>query len=1288
MTTNKKNDIPTMVREIPAWARKPTKKKQPSALTTMSQHTDVAQARRVNSNNVPVLIAAQKAERAEARRRVNLPTKPQQHGLRPMPGGTQHTGPLVMEPTESQRRATRLQQHLRVDSPYNPLAALAVEPLNGTINNATFLPLDESQLPLALFDSSDYETHSPAEWLSLDRTGSALRYDGREWKWADVELLGYDAGVQRYNVRFAATGEQKSVGRLGLRFSSEDPELFAARQAFVHDARERCKAALRLEHYVRCLDSAAYDRLPQAAVQRVLRKARVDVSSLPGLRLKEVVAEVMGQYTTGVKKGSLFYRLRTNEAFRREYEALRLPALSVPPPPPQFGKVQVPGSFTASRAYVHEHLITGKEVVLKLQQWLVASLWHGSFADQRFVKTVREEFKLPMRLETFDTHQQQHCKAVTDNFLRGWRRTMAERLVDFLQDHYNIFESSQVAYQKSPLKRVLKNFNLLMQTQLREAVEQSAKDWVGFFEAFLAPGEGGSGEEGEEGEDGLLRIEEMEVEEGADGDVWDADDFGDFDEDGGSGSRTSGRASPGLPPAAGAAAAPARPPPFRTSHDTLFHLELIADAATGEVSFQPHVSDFEDMVMSMLDRMVEASSQFDTVDSLILTLQKLEPESLTDMGADSTVYATTDAVLADARERLSSFFERAAAAPEAVAEKFRRVAAEVAVDPRASAESFFAGTEQGSGGGNGGTFTLKAVDARIHKYWAVKDEVQSLAHNLEFLGPFTLHLASSKRAVQEQAAAVVQAHCELLAQRMRESCGHVVAAYEDVMKRISRKPTNEAALKKLTAFLDDVPGEVRRLQQDVARVFEQMALLEKYQYRVAFEDFAMVWSTVEWPQKVKEHVEEALYDLEKDKTHMVSVLEKERLEYQESLAGFASQVEAFAQYGDWDQIEVVVDKAYTLERALQEALDRGKDFNERETVIGYHDLTDYSVLDKLAKDFEPYLSVWSMASDFVTKKAQWLTGPFLELDGPAMEQDVSKWWQQSYKLRKQLERSSPGAAGIAGQLREEVTAFRENLPIVTSLASKALRERHWIALSDGLAEASEKAGVARMELTPDDDLTLMQLTEMNITQHWEFIEGVCMRAEKEFRLEQGLEAMKMEWDDFNFELMPYKNTGAFVCGCGGWRATGWRDQDSCARRGLHGAHAGTHQHPQQHQHSRALTNHTHTHTHTRAQAPTSSKAPTKSPPSWTTKSSRRRLCWARPTSSPSSRCASAGRRGCSTSRSCWRSGSTASALGCTWSPSSGPRTSCGRCPRRGGASTRWTVRGARSCRTRSRTRAC
>ncbi len=69
---------------------------------------------------------------------------------------------------------------------------------------------------------------------------------------------------------------------------------------------------------------------------------------------------------------------------------------------------------------------------------------------------------------------------------------------------------------------------------------------------------------------------------------------------------------------------------------------------------------------------------------------------------------------------------------------------------------------------------------------------------------------------------------------------------------------------------------------------------------------------------------------------------------------------------------------------------------------------------------------------------------------------------------------------------------------------------------------------AGKDISPDEDLTLQQLIEENIMQHWSSVEEVCTVAEKEHALDKALDNMMAEWKDVDFDVLPYKETGTYV----------------------------------------------------------------------------------------------------------------------------------------------------------------
>ena len=113
------------------------------------------------------------------------------------------------------------------------------------------------------------------------------------------------------------------------------------------------------------------------------------------------------------------------------------------------------------------------------------------------------------------------------------------------------------------------------------------------------------------------------------------------------------------------------------------------------------------------------------------------------------------------------------------------------------------------------------------------------------------------------------------------------------------------------------------------------------------------------------------------------------------------RVEEFRGLGAGDKLTMCVEKAMRLESDLLVAFEKAEDFNAREAVFEWA-LTDYSTLQKMRGDFQPFNDLWTMMADFDQSEREWLTGPFSDLQAPKIEQEVMQWWKGSYRLMKQL----------------------------------------------------------------------------------------------------------------------------------------------------------------------------------------------------------------------------------------------------------------------------------------------
>jgi dynein heavy chain len=122
------------------------------------------------------------------------------------------------------------------------------------------------------------------------------------------------------------------------------------------------------------------------------------------------------------------------------------------------------------------------------------------------------------------------------------------------------------------------------------------------------------------------------------------------------------------------------------------------------------------------------------------------------------------------------------------------------------------------------------------------------------------------------------------------------------------------------------------------------------------------------------------------------------------------------------------------------------------------------------------------------------------------------------KFKGQLEdpdiEKLPAPLKICARMIQTIKDFRHGVHVVTIMCNPALRPRHWDEMSE----------VAKMDLQPDAGTTLRKIIDLNLgcLDECEIISiGAC----KELQLQENLAKMMREWDNIEFTLGEYKNTG-------------------------------------------------------------------------------------------------------------------------------------------------------------------
>ena len=106
-------------------------------------------------------------------------------------------------------------------------------------------------------------------------------------------------------------------------------------------------------------------------------------------------------------------------------------------------------------------------------------------------------------------------------------------------------------------------------------------------------------------------------------------------------------------------------------------------------------------------------------------------------------------------------------------------------------------------------------------------------------------------------------------------------------------------------------------------------------------------------------------------------------------------------------------------------------------------------------------------------------------------------------------------------MKEKVAAFQKFVPLLHAVCNQGMRDRHWEVVADetGLEVSGESTASLKYLLDADILESLPRLTEISDT------------ASREWSIEKALGKMLADWAELQFELAPWKETGATRACC-------------------------------------------------------------------------------------------------------------------------------------------------------------
>ena len=465
-------------------------------------------SQKLNQANIQARYVPSEKRAAERQRAKDKPGRTDA-GQRPFPGAIRKTRlRQAQEADEAAARELAAAAALGAAAAQGGgCAAAAVQPKK---DDDSFLHIDQSKMPLHIYDDDDLELRTPQEWVESGSAASTPYYLGAEkgWQWVKCEVLGYDESTMKFEVRMdgAKEGQRKHVRRLNLLFAMESKEVFERRVAHAEGCREDAKALMRLDHYISGKDtkdiagmsgvtlSSIHGKMTDALTADAREKLEAQLEqqedqgpTKQALLVRGLAGEVVTGYTRSMKVAAMDQILAGSVVEQQRYAALKLPPRPPPAAPPRYGKCQLPAVdalFEDIQAAIRATHYAASPEVLGVISWM-SDLWGSKFEQQTFMDTQLATLELPCDLTAFKDAQSKHCTKLTEMLEVEWHKSTTEHFTDAVQDIHDFYQSDRQAFDTGALWNLLKSMELRMTDQLRHVLEHSLSEWLSLLVGYV-----------------------------------------------------------------------------------------------------------------------------------------------------------------------------------------------------------------------------------------------------------------------------------------------------------------------------------------------------------------------------------------------------------------------------------------------------------------------------------------------------------------------------------------------------------------------------------------------------------------------------------------------------------------------------------------------------------------------------------------------------------------------------------------------------------------------------------
>ncbi|XP_023393798.1 dynein heavy chain 1, axonemal [Pteropus vampyrus] len=384
------------------------------------------------------------------------------------------------------------------------------------------------------------------------------------------------------------------------------------------------------------------------------------------------------------------------------------------------------------------------------------------------------------------------------------------------------------------------------------------------------------------------------------------------------------------------------------------------------------------------------------------------------------------------------------------------------------------------------------------------------------IGPFYINVDNVKQSLSKKRKALATSMLDILGKNLHEEVDDICEDFRSISRKIYEKPNSIEELADLREWMKGIPEKLVGLEERIMKVMDDYQVMDEFLYNLSTDDFNDKWAASYWPSKILGQIEMVRQQHLEDEEKFRKIQIMDQNNFQEKLEGLQLVVAGFSTHVEISRAHEIANEVRRVKKQLKDCQQLAILYNNRERIFNLP-ITNYEKLSRMVKEFQPYLDLWTTASDWLRWSESWMNDPLSAIDAEQLEKNVIESFKTMHKCVKQF-KDIPACQEVALDIRARIEEFKPYIPLIQGLRNPGMRNRHWEQLSSEI----------NINIKPKANLTFARCLEMNLQDHIESISKVAEVAGKEYAIEQALDKMEKEWSAILFNVLPYKETETYI----------------------------------------------------------------------------------------------------------------------------------------------------------------